>query len=102
MRKQEDTQGRVIGLTQRLTKLDEDSRTRAQTIREELKVVETSHSQQILQLQTKLTIEITTLKDKFQSIFEKTAGRLREQLDQQGIDHQKQITDTSYELNERF
>lgn len=102
LRKQEDMQGRVAALTSRLTKVEDDSRDRASTLREELKVVETAHSQQILELQTKQTVEITALQEKFQATFEKTAGRLREQLDQQASDHQKQITDTTLELNDRF
>ena len=50
LRKQEDMQGRVAALTSRLTKVEDDSRDRASTLREELKVVETAHSQQILEL----------------------------------------------------
>jgi hypothetical protein len=89
-------------LTQRVNKAEEDGRDRASTVRDELKVVETAHSQQLLELQTKLTVEVTALQERFQSSFDKTAGKLREQLDQQTSDHQKQITETTLEINERF
>lgn len=102
LRKQEDLQANVAMLTQKVNKADEDGRDRASAVRDELKVVETAHSQQLLELQTKLTVEVTALQERFQSSFDKTAGRLREQLDQQASDHQKQITETTLEINERF
>ena len=102
VRKQEDLQASVAMLTQKVNKAEEDGRDRASTVRDELKVVETAHSQQLLELQTKLTVEVTALQERFQSSFDKTAGKLREQLDQQTSDHQKQITETTLEINERF
>ena len=89
-------------VTHSITKIDEDTKDRAQLLREEFKAVESAMSQQIQDLQNKIAMDESTLQHKVQIAFDKTNGKFKEYFETMMHDHQKQMASIGNETNQRF